>query len=166
MKRRLLLVGALLLGLTAPLAAQSVPTPGSLSGTEQLHATFNSGSGGSILLNHVRNTAGYLLVAGGGTVTSNPSWYNSQLIATGAITTWSVNLPNPAPDGMQLSLSNSTAGAFTTNTTVQTIAGKQAQTLAVAFANQTLAANGGSAGWQFTCTVVANCIAGTWFRIQ
>lgn len=169
-KRRLLLAGALLLGLAAPLAAQTsatLPRPGSLSGQEFLKATATSGSGLNIILNHARNTAGYLLIPTGGVVTTTPNWYQAQITATGAITTWTVNLPNPAPDGMQFTVTNATAGAFTTNTTVLAPAGgNQTQTLSVAYANQTLGANGGSAGWMFTCTVVANCTAGTWYRVQ
>jgi len=164
---KLLRVGAHTLGLLAPIAgyAQSVPTPANYTGTELLRLTTNAGSAGQVTMNHVRNTMGYLLVATGGSITSNPTWYQSNVVATGAITTWAVNLPNPAPGGMMLRVTNSTAAAFTTNTTVATKAGSQTQTLAVAYASQTLAANGGNAIWQFACTN-ANCTTGTWYRIQ
>jgi hypothetical protein len=164
--KKLLLLGALALGLIAPAFSQTLPRPGSLTGTEQLKSTCNNGSGCNIIFNHVRNTAGYLLVPTGTTVNSTPNWYASQLIATGAITTWNITLPNPAPDGMQFSITNGTGSAFTTNTTVTAPAGgNQAQTLNATFAGQTLASFG-SASWQFTCTVVTNCSAGTWYRIQ
>lgn len=170
MIKRLLLAGTLLVGLIAPLAAQTqpvLPRPGSLSGQELLKATATSGSGLNVVLNHVRNTVGYLLVATGTTVATTPNWYQGQITAIGAITTWTVNLPNPAPDGMQVTITNATASAFTTNTTVLAPAGgNQAQTLNVAYSSQTLGANGGSAGWMFTCTVVNNCTAGTWYRVQ
>lgn len=164
--KRLILATALMGALHwAPVAAQTLPTPGSLSGTEKLKATCNSGSYCDLLVNHVRNTSGYLLVAGGTTITTTPNWYAAQLIAIGAITTWSINLPNPAPDGMQFTITNGTGSSFTSNTTVQTTTGAQTQTLNASYASQTLGSFG-SAGWQFTCTVVANCIAGTWYRIQ
>lgn len=161
-----LLIGALLLGLISPALAQVLPRPSSLSGTERLKATCNSGSYCDPQVNHIRNTAGYLLVAGGTTVTTTPNWYAAQVLATGAITTWVVNLPNPAPDGMQFSITNGTGSTFTSNTTVQAPAGgNQAQTLNASFASQSLTSFA-TAGWMFTCTVVANCAAGTWFRIQ
>lgn len=164
--KKLLLLGALALGIISPAAAQTPSAPSTLTGTEKLKATCNNGSYCDLLVNHVRNTLGYLEVTAGTSVTSNPTWYNTLVIALGAITTWSVNLPNPAPDGMVLTIANSTAAALTSNTTVQAKAGSQTQTLAVAYTSQTLAANGGRASWQFNCTVVATCTAGTWYRVE
>jgi len=53
--------------------------------------------------------------------------------------------------------------AFTTNTTVTAASTPQTHTLAVAYASQTLAANGGRAIWQYVAT---STTAGTWYRIQ
>lgn len=163
------MIRKLILGTLAGLAyigaafAQTVPTPAPYSGAEQLRCTTAAGSACNMLMNHVRNTLGYLLVSTGTTVNSTPTWYQASVVATGAITTWGITLPNPAPDGMIFSISNSTASAFTTNTTVTAASTPQTHTLAVAYASQTLAANGGRAIWQYVAT---STTAGTWYRIQ
>jgi hypothetical protein len=165
---RTLLAGAALVALALAAHAQTAVTlsPAStLSGTEKLKATCNNGSGCDILVNHVRNTAGYLTIPTATTLQTAPNWYTSQLIAIGPITTWNITLPNPAPDGFQFTITNGTGSSFSSNTTVVTGTGPQTQTLNATYSSQTLASFG-SAGWQFACTVPASCTTGTWYRIQ
>lgn len=163
MKKKFLLC-AVVLGLIAPgaLLAQS-PNLLNLTGLERVRIVLQNGSAVEAGLNHIRNSAGYALVGAGATVNSTATLASGNLIATGAITTWNVTLPNPAYDGMVFGVSNSTAAAFTTNTTVTAVAGQQTQTLAVAYSGQTLAANGGRALWQFSGPTGTT---GTWYRIQ
>src|ERR1700761_1264954 len=120
---RTLLAGAALLALASAALAQTATTltaPGTLSGTEKLKATCNQGSYCDILVNHVRNTAGYITVPTATTLNTAPNWYTSQVTAIGPITTWNITLPNPAPDGMQFTVTNGTGSTFSSNTTVVT----------------------------------------------
>jgi hypothetical protein len=110
-----------------------------------------------VFLNQIRNTTGYQTVPTGGTVNSTPTNAVNNLIAIGAITTWNVTLPAGVSDGQLFAVVNSTAAAFTTNVTVTANAG---QTLAVAYAAQTLAANGGGAEWQYSASNT------TWYRVR
>jgi hypothetical protein len=110
-----------------------------------------------VTINQIRNATGYLTVGTGGTVNSTPTNVVNNLIATGAITTWNVTLPSSPTDGQLFAVINSTGSAFTTNTTVTAPGGA---TLAVAFASQTLAANGGGAEWQYQASNT------TWYRVR
>lgn len=128
------------------------------NGTEKIEL-WNPSSAYSnyVTLNTIRNTTGYQTVGTGGTVNSTPTNAVNNLIATGAITTWNVTLPASPADGQLFAVVNSTAAAFTTNTTVTANAG---QTLAVAYASQTLGANGGGAEWQYQASNT------TWYRVR
>lgn len=160
--KKLLILGALMLGLTTPAFAQ--PAPLNLTGQETVTVTLLNGSGVAIPISQFRNVIEYTLVPTGTTVTSTGTPTTGSFIATGAITTWSVTLPNPAYDGQVFTVANSTASAFTTNTTVTAPAGGvQTQTLAVAYSGQTLAANGGRASWLYAFT---SPTAGTWYRVE
>ena len=130
------------------------------TGNETWQVNTASGSGASMSLNQSRNTTGYQTVGAGATVASAPTNAVNNLIATGAITTWNVTLPNPAFDGELFSVVNSTAAAFTTNTTVTAATTPQNQSLAVAYSGSTLTANGGSAEWQFQLSNL------TWYRVR
>ena len=114
----------------------------------------------TVTANMLRNTTGYALVGTGTTVTSTPSASVNELIATGAITTWNVTLPNPAADGQLFEVVNGTGSAFTTNVTVTAGTTPQNQTLANTFTSQTLAANGGSAEFSFVLPTL------TWYRVR
>lgn len=161
MKRSLLAIG-LWLGLTTLAIAQTstaIPTPGAFTGTEKIRCTANSGSACEILLNHVRNTVGHLLIPTGTTVTTIPNWYQANIIATGAITTWAVSLPDPAPDSMVFTVVNGTGSSFSSNVTVTAQSTPQAHVLAQTYSSQTIAA-GASVEWQFDLATL------TWYRIH
>lgn len=169
--KKLLLLTAMLLGLiTSAIAQQPPPSPvpsavGSFQGNELLRCTASSGSACNIILNHVRNTTGYLAVPAGTAITTAATWYNGVVIATGTIgTSWGVTFPNPAPDGMPFTLVNGTAAAFTTLVSVTATTGPQTQTLNAAYTSQTLAA-GGSAAWLFLLNSPTST-TGVWYRIR
>jgi hypothetical protein len=155
------MVGAALAALATLALAQQL-TQQSLTGNETWTVSTGGpgGSGFFVTVSQMRNTTGYQTVGAGATVASAPTSAVNNLIATGAITTWNVTLPNPAFDGELFSVTNSTAAAFTTNTTVTASTSPQNQVLAVAYSAQTLAANGGGAEWQFQLSNL------TWYRVR
>jgi hypothetical protein len=85
------------------------------------------------------------------------------VILTGAVTALTVSLPNPASNGEELQVANSTAAAFTTAVTVATAAGSQTQTLNTTYNGQTLAA-GASVVFLYVWTAPSG--NGTWYRTQ
>jgi len=114
----------------------------------------------TVTLNQIRNATGHALVPTGTTVTSTPANVVDNLIATGAITTWNVTLPNPAYDGELFAVVNGTGSSFSSNTTVTAATTPQNQTLANAYSSQTLSANGGSAEFTFDLASL------TWYRVR
>lgn len=136
-------------------------------GTETFTITLGSGSGVPITLNSVHNTVGVSPIGAGTTVNVSPSGFIptvGHLVATGAITTWNVSLPNPSNHGQKVCLSNATAADFTTNTNVGAGTGSQTQTMnAGSTATAQTIAAGASACWVFYMT---SNTAGTWYRVQ
>lgn len=114
----------------------------------------------TVTLNQIRNATGHALVATGTTVNSTPTNVVDNLIATGAITTWNITLPNPAYDGEIFAAVNGTGSAFTSNTSVTAGTTPQNQTLNNAVSSATLAANGG--GVEFTFDLASL----TWYRVR
>jgi hypothetical protein len=113
----------------------------------------------TVTLNQIRNASGHSLVATGTTVTSAPTNVVGNLIATGAITTWNVTLPNPAFDGEVFQAVNGTGSTFTSNVTVTAATTPQSQTLAQSYSSQTINA-GAAAEWTFDLASL------TWYRIR
>jgi hypothetical protein len=58
----------------------------------------------TVTINQIRNSEGYALVAAGTTVTTQISGTTSVLLATGAITTWNVNMPTAPFDGYKVKI--------------------------------------------------------------
>jgi hypothetical protein len=113
----------------------------------------------TVTINQVRNSSGHALVSTGTTVTSTPTNIVGNLIATGAITTWNVTLPNPAYDGEMFQVVNGTGSSFTSNVTVTAGTTPQNQVLAQSFASQSISA-GAAAEWTFDLASL------TWYRIR
>lgn len=96
------------LGFGVALAIAQVPTLfiSPLTGNEQIEAIEPSTNGivtnpqkQVVTVNMIRNSEGYTLVGAGTTVTTQIGNGVAVLIATGAITTWNVNLPLAPTDG-------------------------------------------------------------------
>ena len=155
----LLLAGAIAIAQTNPLYRWI--------GTETLRITLNSGTGVTIDLNSVHNTVGVSSIGAGTTVNVSPSGAIptvGNLVATGAITTWNVSLPNPSNHGQKVCLSNGTGSDFTTNTNVGAGTGTQTQTMNTGgTATGITIAAGTSRCWVFQMT---SNTAGTWYRVQ
>lgn len=168
--RKGLIAAALLVGgwLAAAALAQ---VPGlfiaSPTGLEQINvlvpstgAAVTSPQITSITVNQIRNSTGHALQGTGTTVASTPSNTVDNLIATGAITTWNVTLPNPAYDGELFAVVNGTGSSFTSNVSVTAGTSPQNQTLANSYSSQTLASGGGSAEFTFDLATL------TWYRVR
>lgn len=159
--RRYLIAGAILaLALAGGAIAQQL-TFYNLTGAETFVVSIGGIGGQSTYatINQVRNSSGHQLVATGTTVASAPTNAVGNLIATGAITTWNVTLPNPAFDGEVFSVVNGTGSSFSSNTTVTATTTPQNQTLAQTYSSQTLSA-GASAEWQYDYATL------TWYRMR
>lgn len=161
--KKLLLIGAALLGLIGLAVAQVPGLPAVWTGNELIRLTTVAGSTGNTTYNHLRNSVGYSVTTATGAATFTANNQTSMLIVNSAPTTLAVSLPNSAYDGQNFCVSNATAAALTTNVTVTAPVGIQTQTLAVAYASQTLAANGGRACWLFAATNATGS-TGTWYR--
>jgi hypothetical protein len=68
-----------------------------------------------VTLNQIRNSTGYALVAGGTTVATQITNAQDNVLATGAITTWNVNLPTAPADGQQVNIGCPGGNATTLN---------------------------------------------------
>ena len=158
--KRILLGVAAALGLATLVAAQTTPLY-TLFGTETVVITLESGSSIRIPLNQIRNTMGVSPVGTGTTVNSSPTGTTGYLIATGAITTWNVTLPNPAYGGQLLNIAADNGVVTTLNATV--VSGTQTQTLNTAFSGTV--SPGSPVGWIYR-TLPTTPTTGTWFRIQ
>lgn len=58
----------------------------------------------TVTINQIRNSQGYTLVGAGTTVTTQIAGTSSILLATGAITTWNVNMPTAPSDGLTVKI--------------------------------------------------------------
>ena len=163
--RKLSLLGLALAGvLLAPLAIAQVPgLPAVYTGNELVRITTVAGSTGNTTFNHLRNSQGYTVTTATGAAVVTPDNRTSLLVVNSAPTTLAVSLPNTAYDGGNFCIANATAAALTTNVTVTAPVGTQTQTLAVAYASQTIAANGGRVCWLFVATNSTGS-TGTWYR--
>lgn len=117
------------------------------------------GSGVYVTSDQIRNAISHTLIPTGTTVTTSPVNLNGLVIATGAITTWTVNLPNPAFKSEHITIANGTGSNFTSNVTVTALTTPQNQTLAQSFASQSISA-GSSVEFQYDYNSL------TWYRIR
>ncbi len=161
-----ILGGLTVVGLIAFAAAQTTPIFNWL-GTETFRITLGSGSGVNIDLNTVRSTMsasplGATTIANVSPLGGVPTF--GTLLATGAITTVNVTMPNPANDGQRVCITNGTGSNFSSNTNVATVpsGGVQTQTMAVAVASASVNA-GVSACWVFKLNP-GSTSTGVWYR--
>ena len=158
MRKLLILAGLLCAGAIA--FAQTTPLY-NLTGNETVVATLTSGSSITIPLNQIRNTNGVSPLGTGTTVNASPTGATGYLVATGAITTLNMTLPNPAYGGQTQFVSSDNGNITALNTTV--VAGTQTQTLNTAFSGLITPAS--PIGWVYH-TLSTTPTTGTWYRIR
>lgn len=163
--RKWLLVGALAVGLLAPLAlfAQSL-TPQTFTGGEIIRLTTQSGSTSQMTVSQARGSVGYQLVTPTPSGTYSPTAaINSVLFNGQPASSTIVNTPVstgdvPLADGQLFQVCNTTSGAFAANTTtLQPASGHVINGGNIALT--TLAS--------FTCVELTYVLASnTWYRIR
>lgn len=137
--------------------AQTTPIR-NFTGNETMRLTLGSGSAIDVTLSQVRNTRGISPIATGTTVNVSPSAVVGYLVASGAITTLNVTLPNPADKGQLFYIANGHSAALTgINAFAST--GTQTQTLNASYSSQTLSPSS-AVGW------IYDYDNSKWFRIQ
>lgn len=138
--------------------AQNVVTT-TLVGTEYFLGQAGSVGGNSIVVPTyvLRNASNHQLVAAGTTVTTQVLAINEEVLATGAITTWNVNLPT-VPFAGQRVIINCPGGTVTTLTITATLP----VGVALVGTNPTSCTSGGAisngVGWKYSVS------ANTWYR--
>ncbi len=157
MKKLWLSIG-LLLGLSLAVTAQTIGTF-NLNGSEViLGQQGGPGGTGLFIPSYVlRGGESHTLAATGTTVTTQIPATSSMALATGAITTWNVNLPT-APFSGQRVIINCPGGTVSTLTITATLPAS----VAIVGTNPTSCTSGGTIaqGVGFTYSVTAN----TWYR--
>jgi len=111
----------------------------------------------NIRLSQVRDAAGYTVVAAGTTVTTTAPNTSSEIIATGAITTWNLTLATAPSDGLKQRVS--CPGG---NTTTLTIGATLPAGVAIVGVNPTSCTESSALGATFLYSTAAN----TWYRID
>ena len=158
MKYKLLLGGALVALLAGVAWAQGVVTT-NLVGTEYFLGQAGSVGGTGIVVptNVLRGAANHQLVPTGTTVTTQVLAVNEEVLATGAITTWNVNLPT-VPFAGERVIINCPGGTVTTLTITATLPAS----VAIVGTNPTSCTSGGAiangSAWQYSLG------ANTWYR--
>jgi hypothetical protein len=138
------------------------PSQAPLSGNELVNIQTSGGSGLTVPISAVRGSLAARTVSAT-TGTQATTIADQAVILTGAVTALTVTLPNPASNGEELQVANSTAAGFTTALTVTTAAGSQTQALNTTYNGQTLAA-GASIVFVYVWTATSG--NGTWYRVQ
>ena len=150
------------LGLAGALASgwalAQVPATFNISGNEIIRGALPGGGSDIAIPAYVlRGGANHTLVAAGTTVTTQVAATASSVLATGAITTWNVNLPT-APYVGQRVIINCPGGSVTTLTITATLPAS----VALVGTNPTSCTSGGTiaqgVGWEYSVS------ANTWFR--
>lgn len=157
---RWLIGGALALGLGLGYAiAQTVVTT-TLVGTEFFNGQAGSvGGGGIVVPTYVlRNASNHQLVATGTTVTTQVLPINKVVIATGAITTWNINLPLTPYAGEEV-LINCPGGTASTIVLTAT----KPTSVAIVGTALTSCTSGGTG--QYAAAFQYSLGANTWYRI-
>jgi len=163
-KLRTLLAGALIaLAVASPAIyswAQTTLSPNTLTGNEAWVCAIGGPGGPSTFCttNLMRNSSGYQLVATGGTVNTTVPQTTGKLIATGAITTWNINLPTAPYDGQLVAIACS---GGTATTAVAATLPSGVTIVGTAF---TVCTSGGVAA--NTAEYIYSTSANVWYRIQ
>lgn len=147
------------LALGAVALAQTIATF-NLSGNEVVLGQLGPGGGSIYIPDYVlRSGANHQLVAAGTTITTQVKPETEEVLATGAITTWNVNLPTTPYLGQKVVI-NCPGGTIST----LTIAATLPASVALVGTNPTSCTSGGAItnGSAWTYSVSAN----TWFRYQ
>ena len=110
-----------------------------------------------VTINQIRNATGYVLVGAGTTVATQVANTAENVLATGAITTWNVNLPTAPFDGELVSISCPGGTASTLNVAATLPTG----VTIVGTANPTCT-SGGASGAEYTYTTSGNI----WYRLR
>ena len=110
-----------------------------------------------VTLNQLRNATGYVLVAAGTTVATQVTQSQDNVLATGAITTWNVNLPTSPLDGQQVNIACPGGTASTLNVAATLPTG----VTIVGTANPTCS-SGGASGAEYNYNASGNI----WYRIR
>lgn len=156
--RKWLAAGGVLTLLAAGVAVAQVPATFNLTGNEIVLGALPGGGAQVAIPTYVLWAGGsQTLVATGVTVTTQVPATSGFVLATGAITTWNVNLPT-APYTGQRVIINCPGGSVTT----LTIAATLPASVALVGTNPTACTSGGTiaqgVGWQYSTT------ANTWYR--
>lgn len=150
-------LGALAL-IAVGVAVAQVPATLNLTGNEIVRAALpGGGSDIAVPVYVLRNGSTQTLVGAGTTVTTQVAAATEKLLATGAITTWNVNLPT-APYSGQNVIIGCPGGTVSTLTITATLPAS----VALVGTNPTSCTSGGliSQGVGWTYSVTAN----TWYR--
>lgn len=144
--------------LSAGWALAQVPATFSLTGSEIVRAALpGGGSDIAVPVYVLRGGENHTLVAAGTTVTTQVDAASSIVLATGAITTWNVNLPT-APYRGQRVIIGCPGGTVSTLTITATLPAS----VALVGTNPTGCTSGGTiaqgVGWTYSVT------SNTWFR--
>lgn len=110
-----------------------------------------------VTINQIRNSTGYVLVGAGTTVATQVTNAQDNVLATGAITTWNLNLPLAPADGQQVNISCPGGTATTLNVAATLPAG-----VAIVGTATPTCSSGGASGAEYTYALAAN----TWYRIR
>lgn len=150
--------GSLALLLLGALAFAQVPGTFNLTGNEIVNAALpGGGSAIAVPVYVLRNGGNHTFVAAGTTQTTQVPATATQLIATGAITTWNVNLPTAPFTGQNVIIACPGGTVSTLTITATLPAG-----VVIVGTNPTSCTSGGTIaqGVGFTYSVTLN----TWFR--
>lgn len=156
--KRALILGALVASFLCGLAVAQTVVLQNLSGSEAVLMQLGGpgGTGAFTTTAALRNSTGYLLVAGGTTVNTSMTNLQAKALALGAITTWNVQLPANPFDG-ELAEVACPGGAATAAIT----ASSTAVIVGTAF---TACSSGGAAANTAEYTYAQS--PNTWYRIQ
>jgi len=152
------LIGPLALALAAGFALAQTIATFNLNGSEVILGQLGPGGGSIYIPSYVlRNGSNHTLVATGSTVNTTVPATSEQVIATGAITTWTVTLPSSPYAGQRVGVS--CPGG---DTTTLAITATSPSGVALVGTNPTscTAATATSSGWQYSVS------ANTWYRFR
>jgi hypothetical protein len=127
------------------------------TGLEQIRVENTGPQVAIVNINQIRNSNGYVAVAAGTTVTTTLTNAQAIAIATGAITTWNLNLPPAPADGQTVEVA--CPGG---NTGTLTIAATLPTSVAIVGTNPTSCTAATPTHSRFLYSTAAN----TWYRID